>query len=182
VNTGVRHSELFGLKWTDRRWVPELDIKNADGAVKERMYVFILADTKNSMQRAVVCNSIARRAVEYQRKWQEKYWQSDFVFPSRSPRTKASKVRDSGTVWRKAWEAAGLPMGKLVKKGLHNARHTYAHRLRAAGVPEEDRNALLGHANTNLAQHYATGDLGRLLEHAEKVTQRRETTILRAVG
>src|SRR5688572_23497376 len=61
VNTGVRKEEMFGLKWEHRRWVPELDIKNADGSVKERMYVFLLLETKNSMVRAVVCNSIARR-------------------------------------------------------------------------------------------------------------------------
>src|SRR3990167_253927 len=63
VNTGVRKEELFGLKWSDRRWLPELDIKNADGSIKERMYVFVLAITKNGMERAVICNSIARRAV-----------------------------------------------------------------------------------------------------------------------
>jgi integrase len=182
VNTGVRKEELFGLKWTDRRWVPELDIKNADGSVKERMYVFVLADTKNGEQRAVVCNSIARRAVEYQRKYQEKHGKSDYVFPSRHLGNMGGKVRASGRVWNLAWAAAGLPSGKLVKKGIHNCRHTYAHRLRAADVPQEDRNALLGHANTNLAEHYATSDLERLLAFAERITVRRETTILRAVG
>lgn len=182
VNTGVRKEELFGLKWSHRRWVPELDIKNPDGTVKERMYVFVLTATKNDMPRAVICNSIARRAVEYQRKWQEKYGGSDYVFPSRSPRTARSKVRDSGTVWRRAWKEAGLPTGPLVKQGLHNARHTCGHRLRAVGCPAEDRNAFLGHAKTNLSEHYATEALERLLEWGEKITIRRETTILRAVS
>jgi hypothetical protein len=49
-------------------------------------------------------------------------------------------------------------------------------------VPQEDRNALLGHANKNLAEHYSRPDVERLLAHAEKITQRKETTILRAVG
>jgi len=184
VNTGVRKEELFGLKWADRRWMPELDIKNADGSVKERMYVFILADTKNGEQRAVICNSIARRAVEYQQRYQEKWnTQSEYVFPARTPsgKFKTTKVRDAGKVWDDAWKKAGLPVDKYVKRGIHNCRHTFAHRLRAAGVPQEDRNALLGHARTNLAEHYAQGDVDRLLAYAERVTTRRETTILRAV-
>lgn len=182
VNTGVRREELFGLKWTDRRWMPELDIKDEQGNVKERMFVFVLDDTKNGEQRAVICNSIARRAVAYQAKFQEKYGSSAYVFPSQARQSPRSKVRNSGVVWERAWRAAGLPVSKLVKRGMHNCRHTFAHRLRAAGVPQEDRNALMGHAKTNLAEHYSTPDVARLLEHAEKVTLRRETTVLRAVG
>lgn len=185
VNTGVRKSELFGLKWSDRRWVPDLDIKNADGTVKERMYVFLLGDTKNGEERAVICNSIARRAVGYQERFQAKWnCRTDYVFPSMTPqgKPKNTKCRGAGIVWDDAWKEAKLPVDKYVKRGIHNCRHTFAHRLRAAGVPQEDRNALLGHARTNLAEHYATPDIERLLAHAEKVTHRRESIILRIVG
>jgi integrase len=145
----------------------------------ERMYVFVLRETKNGHQRAVICNSIARRAVEAQRRQQAKHGQSDYVFPTQYLGRTGSRVRSAGNVWERAWKAAGLPTGKLVKKGIHNCRHTFAHRLRSVDVPKEDRNALLGHANTDLAEHYATPDLERLLAHAEKITVRRETTILR---
>ena len=185
VNTGVRREELFGLKWSDRRWIPELDIRDADGNVKERMYVFVLSDTKNGEQRAVICNSIARRAVEYQQRFQAKWdCKSEFVFPANTgqKRPKNTKVRGAGQVWQDAWVKAGLPVDKYVKRGVHNCRHVFAYRLRAAGVPQEDRNALLGHARTNLAEHYAGPSLERLLAHAEKVTVRKETTVLRAVG
>lgn len=185
VNTGVRREELFGLKWSDRRWVPELDIKDADGNVKERMYVFVLSDTKNGEQRAVICNSIARRAVEYQARFQEKWdARSEYVFPARdgNKRPKTTRVRNAGLVWDKAWKKAGLPVDRFVKRGIHSCRHVFAYRLRVAGVPQEDRNALLGHARSNLAEHYAGPSLERLLAHAEKVTIRKETTVLRAVG
>lgn len=172
VNTGVRREELFGLKWTDMVRVPEL---GAD------IFVFVLRDTKNGHQRAVVCNSIARRAVENQRKYQAANGWSEYVFPSRRNGRAGSRCTGSGKVWAEAWVKAGLPSGPLVKKGIHNCRHTFAHRLRAAGVPKEDRNALLGHANTDLAEHYATPDLQRLLEHAEKIVVRKETTVLRAM-
>lgn len=182
LNTGCRKEEIFGLKWSDRQWIPELDIKNPDGTVAERMYVFVLRETKNKRQRAVVCNSIARRAVEAQRKQQAKLGQSDYVFPTQYLGRSGSRVRSAGKVWDRAWKEAGLPSGKLVKRGIHNCRHTFAHRLRAAGVPQEDRNSLLGHANTNLAEHYATPDIERLLAHAEKITVRKETTVLRLVA
>jgi integrase len=182
VNTGCRKEEIFGLKWSDRRWIPELDIKNADGSLRERMYVFVLGDTKNGEQRAVICNSNARRAVAAQRKWQDENVKSDYVFPSRHKGFIGSRCRGGGKIWADAWKKAGLPSGPLTKRGIHSARHTFAHRLRAVGTPQEDRNALLGHARTNLAEHYATPDIERLLAYAERIVERKETTILRAVG
>lgn len=173
VNTGVRKSELFGLKWTDLIRMPELG---------PDIYVFVLRTAKNGHQRAVICNSIARRAVEAQRVWQMENGWSEYVFPSRCSHKLGSKVRNAGKVWDKAWKMAGLPFNPLVKRGVHSCRHTYAHRLRAAGVPKEDRNALLGHANTDLAEHYSSPDVSRLLAYAERVCERKETTVLRAIG
>lgn len=170
VNTGVRREELFGLKWTDMVRLPELG---------PDIFVFVLSDTKNGQQRAVICNSIARRAVEAQRKWQAKHGHSPYVFPTKYLGRTGSRVRSAGVVWNRAWKKAGLPSGPLTKMGLHNCRHTFAFRLRAAGVPQEDRNALLGHAKTNLAEHYGPADLGRLLAYAELVTERKEMTVLR---
>ena len=182
INTGCRKEEIFGLKWSHRQWVPELDIKSEDGTVTERMYVFVLGETKNGHQRAVICNSIARRAVEAQRVWQMKHVQSEFVFPSRHVGYLGSRVRGGSKCWENAWRAAGLPDTPLIKKGMHNARHTCGHRLRAVGCPQEDRNAYLGHANSNLSEHYAASALERLLHWGELITVRKETTVLRAVG
>jgi integrase len=172
VNTGVRKEELFSLKWTDLQWVPELG---------EGVFVFVLRDTKNGKQRAVICNSIARTAVERQRKFQAKYGQSEWVFPSRWAGNLGGKVRASGKAWANAWKAAGLPTGPYIKRGIHCCRHVFAYRLRAAGTPKEDRDALLGHSNADISTHYAPADLGRLLEYAERVTERKTTTVLRAV-
>jgi integrase len=173
VNTGVRKEELFGLKWTDLQWVPELG---------EGVFVFVLRDTKNGKQRAVICNSIARRAVETQRKYQAKHGQSEWVFPSRWVGNMNGRVRATGKCWSDAWKRAGLPTGPYIKRGIHCCRHVFAYRLRAAGTPKEDRDALLGHSNADISTHYAPADLGRLLEYAERVTERKTTTVLRAVG
>lgn len=166
VNTGVRKGELFGLKWSDMVPIPDLDT-----------FVFILRGTKNGKDRAVICNSIARRAVSYQRDNG-----SQFVFPSRCGRNLNGRVRTSGKVWSNAWVKAGLPNDPLIRRGIHNLRHTFGHRLREAGVPEEDRALLLGHNNSSLVQHYAMPTIERLCEMAERVTVRRDAVILRAVN
>jgi hypothetical protein len=58
-------------------------------------------------------------------------------------------------------------------------RHTFLHRIRLAGVSEEDRNALAGHGKTTLAQHYAMPDIERLQQKAELVTRRTSGVIQR---
>lgn len=166
VNTGVRKAELFGLKWKDMHLVPELD-----------SFVFVLSETKNGHSRAVICNSFARRAVNMQRGNG-----SIYVFPSKRAQNAGSMVRACNGVWRRAWDDAGMPSDPLIRKGIHNLRHTFAHRLRAAGVPVEDRDALMGHSNASLSQHYALPDIERLQEMAERVTEKKDTVILRAVS
>src|ERR1700680_3920049 len=66
---------------------------------------------------------------------------------------------------------------------IHDLRHTFGCRLRAAGVSAEDREALLGHANHSMAGHYASAGVGRLLKQANLVLNRQETrTVLRVAN
>ena len=77
--------------------------------------------------------------------------------------------------WQQARYEAGLPLVRV-----HDLRHSFAWRLRAAGVSAEDREALLGHANHSMAGHYASADVGHLLKQANLVLHRRGTqTVLR---
>lgn len=72
----------------------------------------------------------------------------------------------------------GKPVSTM--NNTHDLRHTFGCRLRAAGVPVEDREGLLGHANHSMAGHYASADVGRLLKQANLVLNREETrTVLR---
>ena len=74
--------------------------------------------------------------------------------------------------WKGAWRRAGLPTEKGIVKGVHNLRHTFGRRLRAAGVPLETRKALLGHSNGDITTHYSAAELGELLNAAEKIVDR----------
>lgn len=60
-----------------------------------------------------------------------------WVFPFRGKRLNG--MNNNG--WQRARRKAGLPDVRV-----HDLRHAFATRLRAAGVAEEDRSALLGHA------------------------------------
>jgi integrase len=159
VNTGCRKQEVLSLRWHWEIKVPELDTS-----------VFMLPcndefTTKNSQERIVVLNSIARRVVDEQR---GKHRQ--FVFTFRGKPTKS--ILNSG--WRHARDRAGLPQVRV-----HDLRHTFGHRLRAAGVGYEDRQDLLGHRSDRITTHYSAPDIARLIDAAEKVCARRPNTVLR---
>src|ERR1700737_1971725 len=77
--------------------------------------------------------------------------------------------------WQQARREAGLPLVRV-----HDLRHSFGCRLRAAGGCAEDREALLGHANHSMAGHYASADVGHLLKLANLLLDRRGTrTLLR---
>ena len=52
---------------------------------------------------------------------------------------------------------------------MHDLKHTYGRRLRAAGVPLETRKVLLGHKNGDITTHYSAPELQELIEAAERV-------------
>lgn len=151
VNTGVRRAEIFKLKWIDERLINGVNL-------------FILRETKNGKDRPVILNRLARRAVDSRRDMDE-----TFVFLKQS----ISKP------FNKAWVKAGLPDEWLIKKGIHNLRHTCGMRLRNAGVEPEDRDAILGHHNKSLTQHYALPAIERLGEIVERITKPVDMAVLR---
>ena len=58
------------------------------------------------------------------------------------------------SAWKKARARAGLK-----KVRVHDLRHTFVQRLRAAGVSLEDRKALLGHKSGDVTTHYSAAEL-----------------------
>jgi integrase len=143
LNTGLRDQELVTLRWYWEVQVPELGCS-----------VFILPEeiTKNGEERVLVLNRVARNVLEAQRGRHPEY-----VFSFRG----RPLTRMNNTSWRKARRRAGLPNLRV-----HDMRHRFGHRLRAAGVSIEDRKALLGHKVDDITTHYSAPDLARLLECA----------------
>jgi integrase len=66
---------------------------------------------------------------------------------------------------------------------VHDLKHTFGRRLRAAGVPEETRKVLLGHKNGDITTHYSAAEIGELVEAVRRIDASRETpaiTLIRA--
>ncbi len=51
---------------------------------------------------------------------------------------------------------------------VHDLKHTFGRRLRAAGVSFEDRQDLLGHKSSRITTHYSEAELANLIAAAEK--------------
>jgi integrase len=54
---------------------------------------------------------------------------------------------------------------------VHDLKHTFGRRLRAAGVCFEDRQDLLGHKSGRITTHYSAPELANLIAAAEKVCE-----------
>jgi len=146
VNTGCRDQELCELRWEWEIPVPEIDSS----------VFWIPADfTKNGEDKIVVLNSEAKAVIDRCRGNNETY-----VFSYQGK--KISRVMSSG--WKRARKSAGLPHVKV-----HDMRHTFGRRLRAANVSIEDREDLLGHKSTRMTTHYSAVELGNLIEATEKL-------------
>ena len=54
---------------------------------------------------------------------------------------------------------------------VHDLKHTFGRRLRAAGVPLETRKILLGHKNGDITTHYSAPELEEFIEAANRVCE-----------
>jgi integrase len=54
---------------------------------------------------------------------------------------------------------------------VHDLRHTFGRRLRAAGVSKEARSALLGHRTGDITTHYSAPEMRDLLDAVWKISQ-----------
>ena len=82
--------------------------------------------------------------------------------------------------WLRARQEVDLPVR------VHDLKHTFGRRLRAAGVSFEDRQDLLGHRSGRITTHYSAAELSRLLEAANSVCKRKgkqpELVVLRRLN
>lgn len=149
VNTGCRDGEICSLKWDWEVAVPELGTS-----------VFLVPGSrvKNGDERLVVLNRIARSVVEGRR---GRHASHVFAFEGQP----IQRILNTG--WKRARRVIGLPHLRV-----HDLKHTFGRRLRAAGVSFEDRQDLLGHRSGRITTHYSAAELSRLIEAADKVCDR----------
>jgi len=66
------------------------------------------------------------------------------------------------TINNSGWKTARKKVG-LSQVRVHDLKHTFGRRLRAADVPLETRKVLLGHRNGDITTHYSAPELEELL-------------------
>ena len=154
MNTGLRDADVCGLLWADEVPVPELGTS-----------VFIIpaervkdTDSKRQDDRLVVLNSLAAGVVESQR---GRHPTHVFSYDG------APVTRMGNSAWYAARKRAGLEHVRV-----HDLKHTFGRRLRAAGVSYEDRQDLLGHRSSRMTTHYSAGELRNLIDMADRVALR----------
>src|SRR6185295_18028179 len=175
VNTGLREQEVCGLKWVDEVEVPELNTS-----------VFLIEGdkVKNGQDRLVVLNRVARSVIDSVRGQHAEHVFVRFPKPKRSPAGNPHGPKGlpltsmNTTAWQNArvraadkWkERTGTDAADGFRRvRVHDLKHTFGRRLRAAGVSFEDRQDLLGHKSSRITTHYSSAELTSLIAAAEKV-------------
>lgn len=147
VNTGCRDQEICNLRWEWEVKVPELNTS-----------VFIIPNevVKNGEDRLVVLNKIAQSVVNEVR---GKHLEYVFTYAGKP----TSRILNS------AWKMARKKACLVVR--VHDLKHTFGRRLRAAGVSFEDRQDLLGHKSGRITTHYSAAEIVNLITAANKVCE-----------
>jgi len=166
VNTGARDKVVSELRWEWEIKIPELGTS-----------IFLVPGeyTKNGTPHLIVLNATTKRIIESRRGKIESHV---FGFKGKP----VSRIYNSA--WKKAWKRAGLPTGKDVLSGPHNLRHTFARRLRSAGIPQETIKPLMHHVDGDITAHYSPAEIKELIDAVERLSEAEaeQFTMLRIVN
>ncbi|MDP3308607.1 MAG: tyrosine-type recombinase/integrase [Methylotenera sp.] len=178
INSGLRDSNVCGLLW---EW--EVKVPEVGRSVFVIPWQFHKTGKRKKRSLVVILNDAAWSILNEQRGLDAIH-----VFVYRQERRKHHDLAPlmqyhrigtmNNSAWHTAREKAGLP-----KLRIHDLRHTYGARLRAAGVLNEDRASLLGHATKSMPEHYAAADIGRLINLSNGSLDRKSTcTVLSVIN
>lgn len=154
VNTGLRDLEVCRLQWEWEYPIPELNTS-----------VFVIPNqySKNKCDRLVVLNDMAKQIIAEVRGQHPVY-----VFTREDGQTRLYRMTNSA--WKRARKRLNLPVR------IHDLKHTFGRRLRAAEVSLENRQDLLGHKSSRITTHYSAAEVGRLIAAANRVCDRQIST------
>lgn len=145
VNTGCRDGEICSLRWDWEVKLPELNTS-----------VFIIPGdaVKNGEDRLVVLNKAAQVAINEVR---GQHPENVFTY----------KGKPMSRMLRNSWKKSRKKVDLTVR--VHDLKHTFGRRLRAAGVSFEDRQDLLGHKSGRITTHYSAAEISNLVNAANKI-------------
>lgn len=154
LNTGARDGMVCGLRWD---WERRYDAPPYSVFVVPREHV-----KDRRTDRVLVFNRVAQSVIEAQR-GQHK----DVVFPYRGHAVETM----NNTAWQNARTEAAQQDPYLGNLHVHDLRHTVGEWLRAAGVSEEDRAAILWHSSKSITTHYSMARIAVLMERLDRIAE-----------
>ena len=134
------------LQWDWEYPIPELNTS---------IFVIPAQYSKNKVDRLVPLNDIALQVIAGVRGQHPVY-----VFTRVDGQTRLYQM--SNKSWDKARKLVRLPVR------IHDLKHTFGRRLRAAQVSLEDRQDLLGHKSNRITTHYSPAEIQHLIEAANR--------------
>jgi integrase len=167
LHLGCRRSNLYGISNKKRKYMPPLQW--ADVNLDFRVVHFVRS--KSGKKYSVPINDTALGAFQ--------------ILKARGDGTGAVIRKPSGIILQSSrrWFENCLEEAKIENFRWHDLRHTFATRLREAGVHIEDIGYLLGHGNKSITARYAHPPM-KLLRAAvatldQKLTETEQGTVLR---
>ncbi len=154
VNTGLRDQEVCQLRWEWEYPIPELNTS---------IFVIPGAYSKNGLDRLVPLNKIALQVIA-----EVRHQHPIYVFTRADGQTRIHQMNN------KAWKKARKILHLSIR--IHDLKHTFGRRLRAAQVSLEDRQDLLGHKSQRITTHYSPAEVKNLIDAANKVCCRQAST------
>ena len=145
VNTGCREQEVCQLRWEWELKIPELNTS---------IFIIPASMVKNREDRLVVLNSVAQSVI-------------DRIRGNHAERVFSYRGKPIASINNSAWQNTRKKVG-LKQVRVHDLKHTFGRRLRAAGVSFEDRQDLLGHRSGRITTHYSSAELYQLISAANK--------------
>jgi integrase len=141
-NTGMRESEIMGLRWN------EIDMAG-------KVITLTASRTKGNKARAVFMNETVATLLA-ERKLHRKETGGEYVFPNPSTEKPYRWISHS---WAQLLEKCKIkPYGNPPQRPrFHDLRHTWATRAAEAGVPQVDIKDTLGHRYSQTTDRYMSG-------------------------
>jgi len=152
VNTGARQMTQARLRW---EWEVKIT-QYQRSAFLIPSYIKQIKNTKNGKDFLLILNKEAQAIIEQQRGKN-----ADFVFPS-------AIGKAHGRFNQRHFQAARKRAGLDGIVTWHSARTTFASRLRATKINQEDRAQLLGHSKSITTQ-YSWASIGHLIECVDRL-------------
>lgn len=174
IHTGLIKSELLSLKFEHCNLTQKevfFGLTGRDVLIPANHLP--VEKSKNGKPRVVPINSVVKAEIE---KLRQDAKAGEYVFTSDRTGAGYQEIKKG---FKKACEEANIPHGQLTPGGLtfHDLRHTFATRLREAGVHEIDICQLMGHSSIKMTRRYAHAQSNVMSDAVEKLATKKGNVV-----